>query len=545
MTRRVWVSLSLAALLVVAMAVAGCGASAPTNSTTTSATSTLVTTTAAGTKPVPSVTWALYRDVNTLDPDFAFDDPENTAVTLMCESLLRQAPDGSVGPGLATLAIPTPTTYVFTLRPGVKFWDGNPVTPADVVFSITRQMDPKVGGFYQAMFTRVQLVQATGANQVTITLKQPDYWLEGELSSIPGIVLERSFVEKEGKNYGAPGGSIMGTGAFMLKSWNTANGVVAIPNPHYWDASVKTPLVQQIVLRGFAGTASLSSGLLTGSIQGSYPTDLATLLQLQQSGAVKVYQGRCGSTDALVICSFKGALGDVRVRQALSLALDRQAVIDSVYHGAAQLPRWLANPGTFGYGQSVFSAAYDSSPAMKQDVAKAKQLIQQAGAAGTTITIGMSSGMPRSVGDAAAYQAAGEAIGLNVKFRAVSPANFINFFIDPKFREGVDAFPTTNYGDYADPAALLKTVVLPDGSQNFSGFSDPKTTSLLDQARSTADPDQRASLVAKAEEAVAQQLPWIPTVQPNIVLVLGKGLTGAVPTFSYMFAPWANQLGGR
>ena len=61
----------------------------------------------------------------------------------MCESLLRQAPDGSLQPGLATVATPSPTTMVFTLRPGVRFWDGHPVTPADVVYSLERQHEPQ------------------------------------------------------------------------------------------------------------------------------------------------------------------------------------------------------------------------------------------------------------------------------------------------------------------------------------------------------------------------------------------------------------------
>src|SRR5262249_7080727 len=88
----------------------------------------LVAATPAGTKTVPSVVWAVDRDVTTLDPIYTFDYPENTAVSLMCESLLRQAPNGSLQPGLATVASPDPTTMVITLRPGVRFWDGHPVT---------------------------------------------------------------------------------------------------------------------------------------------------------------------------------------------------------------------------------------------------------------------------------------------------------------------------------------------------------------------------------------------------------------------------------
>jgi peptide/nickel transport system substrate-binding protein len=526
---------------------AACGRSAGTSGSSTSGnispTKGLVATSPAGATTVPSVVWAVYRDVNSLDPIFAFDYPENTADSLMCESLLRQAPDGSLQPGLATVSNPSPTTMVFTLRPGVKFWDGHPVTPADVVYSLDRNTNPKLGGFYGLVFNRVASIAATGSNQVTIKLKQPDYWLQGELASIPGIVIEKSFAEKQGKNYGTPAGSIMCTGAYMFKSWNPGVGVVAVANPHYWSSSVK-PLVDKITIKGAPDVSSFTSGMLTGAIQGSFTFGLPTLDQLKNSSSVKVYQGPGWSTDAFIVSSLKGALGDVRVRRALSLALNRQSIISSVYKGAALMPRWLSNPGTFGYGKSVFTSAYNSSPVMNQNLAEAKKLVQQAGATGKTITIGTSTQLANIAAVTGAYQAAAQAIGLKVVQKSVSAQNYINFFIDPKARAGVDGFLTVNYGDYADPAAMLATFVLPGGSQNYDNFNDPKIIAAMEQARSTADPNQRAALVSRAEKLTLQQLPWIPNVQPTSLLLLGKGLTGAVSSFAYMFAPWADQLGG-
>jgi len=503
----------------------------------------LVTDTQAGTKTVPSMTWAVYRDVNSLDPIFAFDYPENTADSLMCESLLRQAPNGALQPGLATVANPSPTTMVFTLRPGVKFWDGHPVTPADVVYSLDRNTDPKLGGFYSLVFNRVKSIAATGSNQVTITLKQPDYWLEGELASMPGIIIEKAFAQKQGKNYGTPAGSIMCTGAYMFKSWNPGVGVVAVRNPHYWNPSVH-PLVDQITIKGVPDVSTFTSGMLTGGIQGSYSFGLSTLNQLKNSSAVKVYQGPGWSTDAFIVSSFKGVLGSLKVRQALSLALNRQGIVNSVYRGAALMPRWLSNPGTFGYGKSVFTAAYDSSPVLTQNLAEAKKLVQQAGATGKTFTIGTSSQLANIAAVTGDYQAAAQAIGLKVVLKSVSAQNYINFFIDPKARAGIDGFLTVNYGDYADPAALLSTLVLPGGSQNYTNFNNPQITAALEQARGTANLNKRAALVAKAEKLTMQQLPWIPNVQPTSILLLGKGLTGAVASFAYMFAPWADGLGG-
>jgi len=113
-----------AAAIAAALALAACGRSVNSHGNTAgnlSPTKNLVTATTPGTKPVSSVTWAVYRDVNSLDPIFAFDYPENTAVSLMCESLLKQAPDGAIGPGLATLSNPSPTKFVFTIKAGAKF----------------------------------------------------------------------------------------------------------------------------------------------------------------------------------------------------------------------------------------------------------------------------------------------------------------------------------------------------------------------------------------------------------------------------------------
>jgi peptide/nickel transport system substrate-binding protein len=540
--RRASLALAAGATMLLASA---CGRSLSAASSTTgdiSPTANLVAVTPAGTKPVSQVTWALYRDVNSLDPAFAFDYPENTAISLMCESLLLQQPTGAIVPGLATLTTPTAKTLVFTVNPKARFWDGHPVTPADVVYSLDRQLNPSLGGFYGTVFSRVKTIEATGAGQVTITLNQPDYWLEGELASMAGVVIEKSYAQKEGKNYGTPSGGIMCTGTYELKSWSPSTGVVAVANPHYWRGT--TPLVQQITLKGVPDANDLTAGLETGAIQGTYASGgIPTLSQLRRSSAVKVYQGPGWSTDAMIISATSGPAANVKVRQALSLALNRQSIIDSVYKGAALMPKWLANPGVFGYGTAVFDKAYDAAPSLTQNLAEARKLVQEAGAEGQTITIGTSSEIAGISFETGAYQQAAEAIGLKVQLKSVSAQDFINFFTDASFRKGVDMFPTVNYGDYADPAALLDTLTLPGGSQNYDNYSDPEISALLEQARGTADPDQRAALVAKAEERAAQTMPWIPTVEPTSVLVMSSGLTGATASFAYMFAPWATALG--
>ncbi len=536
-----------AAVAACALLAAACGRSANSAGSSTagniSPTKGLVAATPAGTKTVPSVVWAVYRDVNSLDPIYAFDYPENTADSLMCESLLRQAPNGAVQPGLATVANPSPTTMVFTLRPGVKFWDGHTVTPADVVYSLDRNTDPALGGFYPLVFNRVKSIAATGSSQVTITLKQPDYWLEGELASMPGIIIEKSFAQKEGKNYGTPAGSIMCTGAYMLKSWNPGVGVVAVAQPALLEplgASADRPDHDQ----GRPGHLVLHLGHADRGDPG------VVLLRGVHPGSAEEQQQRHGVAGPRLV---NRRLHHLQLQRCAGQSQGARGTVDGAEpagHHQLGLPGCGADaalavqPGHVRVRQAVFNAAYDSSPVLTQNIAEAKKLVQQAGATGKTFTIGTTSQVSNLAAVTGDYEAAAQAIGLKVVLKSVSAQNFINFFTDPKARAGIDGFPTVNYGDYADPAALLSTLVLPGGSQNYTNFNDPQITAALEQARSTANLNQRAALVAKAEKLTMQQLPWIPNVQPTSLLLLGKGLTGAVASFAYMFAPWANSLGG-
>jgi peptide/nickel transport system substrate-binding protein len=530
----------LALIAVFALLVSACGRESTSNS---GGNQQLVVTTRPGTKPVDKVVWAVYRDVNSLDPIYAFDYPENTTLSLLYESLLKQAPDGSIGPGIATMTNPDATTLVFTIKPGVTFWDGNPVTPDDVVYSLHRQTDTALAGFYPQVFNRVDSITATGANEVTIKLKQADYWFIGEMASIPGMIVEKKFTLAQGASYGTPAGKIMGTGSYKYLSWQPSVAVAVVRNDSYWDSSVK-PLVREIDIKGVPDDATLTSGLLTGSINGVFAQSLTTLDQLKANKAVTVTEGPGYYTDAFIVSDLKGPLGDLRVRKALSLAIDRKGLIAAIYKGAGVLPRWISNPGTFGYGKSVFQAAYDSSPEMTQDMAKAKQLIIDAGATGKSITIGMSSELLGISIEASALKAAAEAIGMKAVLHSVSAQNFINFFIDPKARVGIDGFFTLNYGDYAGPEALPATFLEPDGSQNFDAYANTQIVSLFEDARSTADPNARAQKVAQVEKLMADDLPWLPMVQPLVTLVTSNNLSGSFCSFVYMYSPWANQLGG-
>jgi peptide/nickel transport system substrate-binding protein len=536
--------------LAAAVALAACtGAPPPTQpSAAASGSSTssagLVVDTPAPTADAGDLVWATYRETQTLDPIQAFDYPENSVDPLLCDSLLRQRPDMTIGDGLATLTTTSPTQLDFEINANAKFWDGTPVTAEDAVFSLKRAADPKAGGFYAGSFERVASMDVTGDRTFTIKLAKPDFWLLGELSATPGEVVQKKFVEAKGKDFGSVSAGTMCSGPFKLESWKTGQGVKVIPNPDYWDDSLPKPRFKSLTIIGVPDDATFTAGIRTGSISGGYVIALSTLGQLANDPNVKIYQGAPFPTAAMVISATTGPLADPRVRQAISSALDREGIINSVWKGAATIPRALGGPGTWGYAKETFQAGYDALPAMNRDLTKAQALAKEAGIAGQEITIGASSGLPALNTEALAFKTAAEAIGLKVKVTNVSPSNYINFFVDPKAWGSVDAFATTNYGDFGDPAALYRTLALPGGSQNFATWENAEVTEYLETARGEADPVKRAEAVVAAQKIITEQLVWVPLVAPNSVLVMNKSVTGAPATFSYMFGPWAVYLGG-
>ncbi|MGH3273753.1 MAG: ABC transporter substrate-binding protein [Streptosporangiaceae bacterium] len=488
------------------------------------------------------VTWALYRDPTTLDPISAFDYPENTVITTMCDSLQRQEPDGSVQPGLATITYRNALNMVLTIRPGVTFWDGQPLTSADVVYSLDRNLNPKLAGFYATVFDRVHAITALSSSQVLITLTQPDYWLPGELSSMAGIVIEKRFASLHPTTYGNPGVGAMCTGPYKLASWVPGSQLTVVRNPHYWDKRLQ-PTTQTIVFKGISDAAALTSGLLTGAIDGTYLTDTSTLRVFERASNLHVYHGPSLDTDFFIITNLSGPLGDIRVRQALSMAFDRKSYIQAVYAGAAQIPRLATNPGSWGYEKSVFQQAWNATPEPTVNVVAARKLIAEAGAAGKTITIGTSTDLSAVSEEADAWQAAAQSIGLKVKLYNVSATNYINFFTDPNARKPVDAIMTTTYGDYADPTSLTATYLEPNGSQDYDGYSNPVITAALNAARAEADPAKRAADTVVVERLIMKYLPWIPAADPDTDLVMNTRITGVPASFSYMGEPWAATLG--
>ncbi len=178
--------------------------------------------TPAPTGELDKLTWSTYAEPFSLDYAYAFDYADNQILSNVCESLVRLNDDMSISPGLATkYENPTPKTWVYTIREGVKFHDGTTLTADDVVASMNRHLDPKIGSFWFSVYQNVESIKKTGPNEVTVTSKIPDALFNESMSGAAGVIGNAATMAKLGAEYGNSKGGVNCTGPFELKKWQS------------------------------------------------------------------------------------------------------------------------------------------------------------------------------------------------------------------------------------------------------------------------------------------------------------------------------------
>ncbi|WP_043464229.1 ABC transporter substrate-binding protein [Kitasatospora sp. MBT66] len=489
---------------------------------------------------IDSFTWATYAEPPTLDYLQAFDYPQNTVLSNVCESLMRWTPQLTLAPGLAEKASnPDPTTWVYDLRSGVHFHDGSVMTAEDVVYSLGRQMNPDNAAAWAQNLQNVDTVTATGPLQVTVKLKRPDSQFPQYMATAAGVVAAKAGVEAAGRDYGT-GGSLDCTGPFKLGSWTKGQSIELQRFDGYWGTRAKAGTV---VFRFLTDPSARTNAMLSGEVDGGYLIPTESYDRLRNGGTGTLYFGEGLSTVNLNVTSMDGPLGDLRVRQALSLALDRTGFVRTGLAGAGTVTGSLTTRAAWGtLPEDVRTAAFAHLTPTDQDIERAKALVKEAGASGRTLTVATSSiGQDVSL-LATAVQSAGARIGLNIQLRTIAPNAFTSLFTDPKAREGLDMFPETYYDSITDPLDLLANFRT-GAYQNFAGYSDPAYDELVDRASAEYDPAKRGAIEAQLQRTASEKLLWIPVAEWPTALFLNKRITGAPTTISYLYYPWAADVG--
>ncbi|MGW4201761.1 ABC transporter substrate-binding protein [Streptomyces sp. NPDC004726] len=492
--------------------------------------------------PLDRVTWAVSSEPSSFDWIYNASFETGQIMANVCEGLMRLAPDMSVQPALAeSVANPTPTSWVYKVRPGVTFHDGTALTADDVAFSLGRNLDAKAGSFWSGAYENVSSVKATGPLEVTVTLKQPDALFNSYMSSPAGIVDSKATVTAKGKAYGTPDGGVNCVGPFSLGKWEKGQSMTLTRDDAYFDPARKAK-AEEVVFRFVRDPAAMVNGLLSDSIDGSWFLPPSALKRLSTSGKGTVYYGESTQGFNAIVMNTQGPLKDVRIRQALSMAIDRKGIIDTVISGAGEPQKAPAVPGSWGYAQKTYQKAWDGLTVTEQDLEAAKKLVADAGAPGKPIVVATTSAEAEVPVIGAEIQSAAKKIGLDVRIKSIPADQYNGVYTDKKAREGIDLYLTGWGTDFSDPLQMYQYFQT-GHFYNFSGFSNPRYDDLVVKAGKTQDPEQRADLVTAAQKIVVDELVWIPLYAPYNTLFLNKRLTGSPASYVQMHYPWAADLG--
>ena len=492
--------------------------------------------------PVDHVTWAVTSEPASMDWIYNADTATGQIMSNVCEGLFRldvnMAPEPAIAESVTT---PDPLTRVYQLREGVTFHDGSLLTADDVVFSLTRHMDPAAGSYWAGPFAKVESIAATGPLEVTITLTEPDGLLDSYLSSPAGIIENRKSFEEIGDAYGTPRGGVNCIGPFSLEEWEAGQSITLKKDPNYFDERFQS-LTERIEFQFVRDPSALTNGLLSGTIDGAWDVPTAAISKLNSSGIGKVYQGPSTRGYNAIVMNTENALADPIVRQALSLAIDREAIIKVAVSGAATEQRAPAVPGTWSYETERFQAAWDSIEVGQSDLEAAKKLLSTTAKPTEPIVIASSSAEPQTPIIAAEIQSAAKNLGLEAEIRSIPADRYYAVYTDPSAREGIDLYLTGWGTDFADPTQIYSYFTT-GNLYNFTNFSDPEVDQLIAAASETDDLGERASLVIEAQQKIVDESLWLPIFAPTNPVFLNDRITGSPASYVQLHHPWAAAIG--
>ena len=453
-------------------------------------------------------------------------------------------PAGVLQPNLAEeWELTDPTTLVIRLRSGVKFHDGSEMTAEDVAFSMNRHRDPDVGSYLATFHERVKDIQATGPLDVTVTLTRPDAHFQYALATMAAAVSSKAFLEANGKNIGTPEVGIVGTGPYRYVSWTKGQEIVTERFDDYWNT--ERPLaVKQFVAKIILDEATVVQALQTGEVDGIWGYNMTGkgAVAAEAGGTVTLYRAPSYGIHYLAMNTQKKPFDDPRVRQALSMAIDKAGLLETTWAGLGEAGiKSPATPSMWTYEQEIFQAAYDALPSFDLDLDKAKALIKEAGAEGAKGDILNS--LPIDQEQAIAIQAAAKEIGLDLAPRKVE--------FTEKLAEELSGEATRKYActvtqwasDIPDPAGNLfvlfhsKNLVT-----NNTAYVNPKVDELFDKQRDSTDPAERAKLLTEAQALIVQDQPVAVFYSPDTTLIMNKRLTGYEIRPLWYWDPWVADL---
>ncbi len=493
----------------------------------------------AASSTIPSFVIGTTGPPQSVSPTLTYD---TVTASPMFQGLTGLTAKNAVTPLLAqSISRPSPTEYVFHLRHDVKFWDGNPMTSADVAFSLGFYTNPKTGGAAQAQYRDVKSITANGPYTVTVKLKQPNSTFENTLAW-DGTIFEKSFYLAHQSTFGQPGTLIEATGPFQITSFDPSTSAQFVANPHYWGGPVN---IQKLTIQYFASETSEALAFRTGQIDAAFPTEGNAFASA--SGA----KLKTIPANAIAVLGMNVNLApfkSVEVRRAIAYAMNRPALIKA--YGTPATPLYTMIPPTsleeLGSAAQVKSAL-KGVPTYPYSIAKAKaELAKSPYPHGFTATIDTAQTIFTSEPMVEAIAGMLSKIGIKLNIKVIGANPWLEQLYGPKTTPLM--FSTINIPE-TDPSGfpswMLGTSNIPSGEWNFAAYGPKSMDKLLAEGTEESKPAQRLRTYAKVLKMVGSDVPYIAMFTPSYNLAISPKF--AWPEFNDNFerTNWETQIVAR
>lgn len=435
---------------------------------------------------------------------------------------------GTVVPMLAeSWTEPEPGTYVFTLRPGLKFSDGSPVTVDDVVYSLTRHQDPAVGSGWSSWLADLKSARATGKLEVTVELAKPSP-LFLYLAAFVWQVVPQAMAKAHLKDLGTASVGVIGTGPFKITTFSGPAGMTLDSNEHYWGTR---PAVRTVNIVTITNTEALRLAIDSGDID-------AARIPMQDSrrwDALKSVTSSYYSMNSVLLLGMNvkhPQLSDLNVRKAIAHAVNRPGIAklsagDHAIPTNAFLPGLMLKP-LFG---DTYQQVVDALPDYDQNLAKAKDFMaKSAYPNGFEITVDYPTGTHDKSWESIVNDL--KAIGILI---TLNPLTSDAYYARAGKRENLNLTlgsrgGITSYVGEILPDLVGSKATEPNGL-NYTDFSSPAIDADL-TALESAQGDAQRPPVQRILDAVSQQLPYLAICEPQGGVALSRKYSGEFSVYT-------------
>jgi peptide/nickel transport system substrate-binding protein len=480
---------------------------------------------------------AVVSAPDNLDPRVAADDVSQKAAQLIYNGLMTFDEQLRAVPDLAErLDNPEPTEYIATLRRGVRFHDGHELTSSDVVYTFRSLLEPGFVSPYKGAFQLLMSVDAVGRYAVRFRLREP-------FGSFPvSLVLPQIVPDGAG---GTLREHPVGTGPYRFVRYAVDDHLDLSAFDGYFRGRPRNDgIVLKIVPDNIMAGLELRKGTTDLVVN-----DLAPDIAAQLANEPRLQTTRLPGVDYQYI-GFNlrdPILRDVRVRQAIGYAIDRQAIITYLRRGMAIPATGILPPMSWAFDPDAFAFAYDP--------ARARALLDEAGyrdpdgdgpATRLRLTLKMS-GVEFNRLQGAVVQQNLRAVGIELEIRTYE---FATLFADVNAGNFQMYFLQWTGGAVADPDILRRVFhsnQIPPAGYNRGTFIDPRVDRLLDEATTSTDNGRRRLLYHQAQRLIAEQAPYISLWCKTNVVVAQRDLSDIrpLPTADFAFLKDVSRVSVR